>query len=269
MAETFLGGVLTSTFSCVLLAELAVGRIMRSKKPPSGAFVPATLMRGFDFGCSKGRDLGGKEVRAVLWRRCATGFGWEEVRSLLAAETLLARLGDREGGGTPSNFAAEAVVGAVADAGSLTGRVGDLGRGFVKPGGEVGPTLWVGFGCADLEVAASGTFAATEVPVDFWSGILLLGFGALSSLGGKGCLGVVVFDGDCSIGAEGLTGVRGAGADFGGSLLVLTVIEGLLVDESTFAGPLTVGPAEEVFGGGACVCPAAGTSAIGFGWNFA
>ncbi len=41
----FLGGVLGSTFSCVLLAELAVGRIILARNPSSGALEPAVLTR--------------------------------------------------------------------------------------------------------------------------------------------------------------------------------------------------------------------------------
>ena len=51
---------------------------------------------------------------------------------------ILARLGDREGGPPPS-LAADAAVGAVADEGRRTGRVGDFGRGLVR--GDVGPGL--------------------------------------------------------------------------------------------------------------------------------
>jgi hypothetical protein len=40
-----LGGLLTSTRSCILLAELAVGRIMRARKDSSGPREPALLTR--------------------------------------------------------------------------------------------------------------------------------------------------------------------------------------------------------------------------------
>ncbi len=50
----------------------------------------------------------------------------------------LARLGDREG--SSSCFAADAWVGAVAEAGRRTGRVGDFGRGLVV-GWDEGPLL--------------------------------------------------------------------------------------------------------------------------------
>lgn len=54
---------------------------------------------------------------------------------------VLARLGEREGAAPPS-LAAEAAVGAVAEAGRRTGRVGDLGRGLLR--GDVGPAFLLG-----------------------------------------------------------------------------------------------------------------------------
>lgn len=38
------GGLLTSVFSCVLLAELAVGRIMRARNPSSTGLVALPLL---------------------------------------------------------------------------------------------------------------------------------------------------------------------------------------------------------------------------------
>ena len=57
------------------------------------------------------------------------GLGFEVVRPRV---TMAAA------GGAPSNLAAEAAVGAVAEAGRRTGRVGDLGLGFTNAG-DVGP----------------------------------------------------------------------------------------------------------------------------------
>lgn len=50
LVDLVLGGVFASTFSWVLLAELAVGRIILAKKLSSTGFVPTLLVR--DFGLS-------------------------------------------------------------------------------------------------------------------------------------------------------------------------------------------------------------------------
>ena len=95
----------------------------------------------------------------------------ETLRSFVPADALLWRLGERGASATPSPscLADDAAVGAVADAGSLTGLVGDFGRGFLAPGGDVGAVFFVGlaavvFEGVGLEVAdlaaAIGAFAA-------------------------------------------------------------------------------------------------------------
>ena len=60
----FLGGVFTSNFSWVLLVELAVGRIIRARKPWSAAFGAPILVRAFGF--SDALDGAGREGRDVF-----------------------------------------------------------------------------------------------------------------------------------------------------------------------------------------------------------
>ena len=138
LETAFLGGVFGSTFSCVLLAELCVGRIILAKNPPSAGFEPAMLVRAILFGGIV--DEAGKDERGVFGRVCGATAG---VRSLLKAEGLLVVVVEvRLGEGTwapPPSFAAEALVGAVREAGSRTGRVGDFERVFMD--GDVGPAF--------------------------------------------------------------------------------------------------------------------------------
>ena len=135
------GGLLNSTLSCTLLAELSVGRIILARKSPFAGLVEvplAVLVRGFD-GClavgGAGRDVRdglGLTGSPVL----ATAEG-RDARDTLGTAAWLARLGGRSAGA----LAAEAAVGAVAEDGSRLGRVGDLGRGL---GAEVLAVFSVG-----------------------------------------------------------------------------------------------------------------------------
>lgn len=63
-----------------------------------------------------------------------------------------------------SSLAAEAAVGAVADEGNFTGRVGDLGLGFVDADvdGDEDPIFFTGGFAVDVEVAGAGFEADTE-----------------------------------------------------------------------------------------------------------
>lgn len=131
-----LGGLFTSTLSCALLAELAVGRVILARKPSSTGLVLALLTRDlgrslFDCDESDGREdcllrleAVGVEVRgdAVL-----SVFRVDDFR-VRPDEGVAARLGDWE---AVPFFAAEDAVGAVMEAGRRTGRVGDLDRDFV------------------------------------------------------------------------------------------------------------------------------------------
>jgi hypothetical protein len=105
--------------SCVLLELAAVGRIMRSRKPPLGAALAVEARESGRLGAG-----GASDAREVFG---ATAFGAGRV----VVDGLRVTLGS-----SPC-LAAEAAVGAVKRAGRPTGRVGDLGVGFLKPVGEV------------------------------------------------------------------------------------------------------------------------------------
>lgn len=132
---TFRGGVFTSTLSCVLLALLAVGRIILARKPSSGALPPAMLI--LDLGRSwpfwfcidnDGRDsffftVVEVSVEVVVFVDPPTRDADVWLVSLFKVDglrvrvaVLLARLGGLAGP-VPPSFAAEAAVGAVAAAG--------------------------------------------------------------------------------------------------------------------------------------------------------
>lgn len=137
------GGVFGSTFSCVLLAELAVGRIMRDRKSLAGAFVPAILVRGLGFGFCSGVDAGNDERGALVRMFAAVGLGGALAPVALfkvdgldgfAVEALLSG----RGGIVLPVFAEDEAVDAVAAPGRRTGRVGDLGLGLTTLG-ERGP----------------------------------------------------------------------------------------------------------------------------------
>lgn len=119
---------------------------MRSRKPSS-----APLRR--DFGFPTGFDIMGLADGGID----ARGGGG---RSLFCIEVLLppmlARLGDRDDG-MLSSLADDAAVGAVAEAGRRTGRVGERGRGLVIANGEVGRRF-----LAAIEGADTGAFTAPE-----------------------------------------------------------------------------------------------------------
>ena len=215
----FFGGVFDSTFSCNLLEELCVGRIIRSRNPSAGF---ALLVRVF--GCSVVRVDDGREVRDGLFRVVieldAENFGAVKVGFVVRADGLratfepemLARLGDREGGAPPI-LAADAAVGAVSEDGRRTGCVGDLGRG--------------------LETAA-GAFDA--VGARFSSCALLVLCLTGGSPDGLRWLGEEIFDEACLeapeafAGVVGVFGVRGVlGDSFAG-----TVVDEPVEDEGAF-----------------------------------
>lgn len=86
VTAVFFGGVLGSAFSCVLLAELCVGRIILAKNPPSAGFEPAILVRAFVLGAAA--DGAGKDARGGFGRGCGAAA---DARSLLLrVERLLA-----------------------------------------------------------------------------------------------------------------------------------------------------------------------------------
>lgn len=104
-------------FSCVLLALAAVGLIMRSRKPSFGAPPMEARESGrLGAGAIEGRE--GLPADAPDFGRVAVdGF-----RVIFCSSPC---------------FAADAAVGAMRREGNPTGRVGDFGRGFLKPVGEV------------------------------------------------------------------------------------------------------------------------------------
>ena len=106
--------------SCVLLELAAVGRIMRSRKPPLGAALAVEVRDSGRLGA-----LGASDVREVFG---AATFGG-------AARVVVDGL--RVTLGSSPCLAAEAAVGAVRRDGRPTGRVGDFGVGFLKPVGEM------------------------------------------------------------------------------------------------------------------------------------
>ena len=115
-------------FSSVLLALAVVGRIIRAKNPSSAP----PLVDARDSGRFPGAAvLGANEAREATFRaggRVVLGAGREVVDGL--------RVNFWVAGSSPC-LAAEAAVGAVRCDGSRTGRVGDLGFGFLKLPGDV------------------------------------------------------------------------------------------------------------------------------------
>lgn len=107
-------------FSCTLLALAAVGLDMRSRNPGLAPTVEAR-----DSGRLFVLALGATEGRGGL---AVAGLDAERV----AVEGLCVTFAS-----SPCNLAADAAVGAVRREGSPTGRVGDLGFGFLRAGGEV------------------------------------------------------------------------------------------------------------------------------------
>jgi len=95
------------------------------------------------------------------------------------------RRGGLEEGGAGSSFAAEAAVGAVAEAGSLTGRVGDLGRGLWKgwAAGAFGRGLLEGWGGLVVEGVEAGL--EVEVEVEGLGAVAGVGFAAMEVRNGS------------------------------------------------------------------------------------
>lgn len=148
-------------------------------------------------------------------------------------------------GAVPSSLAAEAAVDAVADAGSFTGRVGDLGLCFVnaETDGDVDPVFFTGgfavefedagagFG-ADAEsgfeaVAARGCETPDSLLIGFLISLAASFFGASlagAALGEASFTADVFFGEGCLVGVVALVGVRGArGVAFLGSAVEMSV----------------------------------------------
>lgn len=121
-----LGGLLKSAFSCVLLAELAVGRIMRARNPSSTGLELALLAREpgrslDDWLCGDPRGvLRTLEAVGVEERALAPFFKVDGLRDAVEVVVDVA---------VPFDLAAW--VDAVAAAGTRAGLVGDLVAGLV------------------------------------------------------------------------------------------------------------------------------------------
>lgn len=119
------GGLLTSVFSCVLLAELAVGRIMRAKNPSSTGLVALPLLTRecgrswVDCGDERGACLRALEAVGVVARALAP------LTAVFEVDGLRVRLVVAAVAGAPV-FVLLDWVGAVAEERRL-GLVGDFG----------------------------------------------------------------------------------------------------------------------------------------------
>lgn len=113
------GGLLTSVLSCTLLAELAVGLIIRARKLSSGplgalAGLLSVFLGTLAVDASDDRAAGFVVAAgARVWGRLATAGLETDTEALDGCESCLA---------------AEAAVGAVRCEDTLIGRVGDRGR---------------------------------------------------------------------------------------------------------------------------------------------
>lgn len=124
----------TSGFSAVFAADEVVGRIILARKE-SGAAAPAAgrLVRD---GCFFSFEGGGPSDGLLLARLGDRDWAVPgNVPDALLSDCLAA------GGGGVDSFEPEEAVCAVSDAGSLIGRVGDLGFGFTKP--VCGGDAWI------------------------------------------------------------------------------------------------------------------------------
>jgi hypothetical protein len=134
------GGV--TTFSAVLDAEEVVGRIMRARK------LSSVTIGSFDRLCLDGCFLI-VEVEGLLRAGLSFSFSLEGLRLSSALDAIDARpirLGERDTAlvdgardcrpdvtALVATFESDEFVGAVSDAGSFTGLVGDLGFGLWNP----------------------------------------------------------------------------------------------------------------------------------------
>ena len=209
----FFGGVFCSTFSCILLAELVVGRIIRERKSLPGAFVLAILVRGLGLGfCSVVRA--GNDDRGALLRIFAVlGLGPFSPVALFKVDALdgfaIPALLSGRGGTVLPVFAEDAAVDAVAAPGRRTGRVGDLGFGLTVTG-ERGPDFFdVAVETAPLGLLDDGPVVCMALVLEERRFDLVMGafdrsFSAVSCASpdcvcclGVGCLGDTVFSRGC------------------------------------------------------------------------
>ena len=114
-------------------------------------------------------------------------------------------------GGAASTLAADAAVGAVAEPGSRTVRVGDFGRGFVNEGGDVGPGFFPG-SCAGFD-DGTGAFGGADGRLGLSAVVLLVSSG-ISFFGffEAGIFGDICVESRCFVGVAVSLGVIGAGS---------------------------------------------------------
>lgn len=209
-----------SIFSCALLAELCVGRIIRAKNDPSGALTLAVLVRALAF--CVGLLAAGRDGRDEVLRRDGLVFvptsravppEWTrfdpDVFGPAAPPVRLRGLGS----GASPVFAAEEAVAAVAPAGSRTGRVGDFGR--ILGVGEDEPGFFTGLAVGGLpgrffDAGAVVAFAPDVAWGCFGIEAFLISFPALFEVfGGTACLGDAAFTGGWRLVVSGELGVLG------------------------------------------------------------
>ena len=133
---------------------------------------------------------------------CRKDVGFEGTRSLDLP--LVA-------GGAASTLAVDAAVGAVAEPGSRTGRVGDFGRGFVNEGGDVGPGFFPGF-CASFDIG-TGAFGGADARLGLSAAIFLVSSG-ISFFGcfEAGIFGDIFVESGFFVGVAVSLGFMGAGS---------------------------------------------------------
>ena len=126
-------------------------------------------------------------------------------------------------GGAASTLAADAAVGAVAEPGNRTARVGDFGRGFVNEGGDVGPGFFPGFG-ASFD-AGTGAFGGADDWLGLSAVVFLVALGiSFFDCSEAGIFGDICVESGCFVGVAVSLGAMGAGS---GEVL------GLLLDFSS------------------------------------
>lgn len=209
------GGLLTSVFSCVLLADAAVGLIIRSRKLPSaGAEVVGFLLVCEDLLSGLARD-----VRGVGRVDDVAGFGLEVVDCLLLGAEFVVEAG--------SCRAREAAVGAV----SRDGR----SIGFVASRFGIG-------GCAGFEFGLSWPAArATEAAVGAVKELRLAFF--------ANCVGFVDVEADFGEGVAFAGDLTELDAGFAGALVetgVGLLVAGFFVSSTTASISFAAGTSSAV-----------------------
>ena len=128
-------------------------------------------------------------------------------------------------GGAASTLAADAAVGAVAEPGSRTVRVGDFGRGFVNEGGDVGPGFFPGF-CVSFD-AGTGAFGGADGRLGLSAVVFLVSSGISPfDCFEAGIFGDIFVESGCFIGVAVSLGVMGAGSgEVLGLLLDFSAVE--------------------------------------------